>query len=194
MNGNLENKLSIYNIGIFVGSLRKEAFSRKMANAVSAMLPEDFKPAIVEIDRLELYNEDLDVDGQVPECWKTFRAKVRALDAVLFITPEYNRSVTPALKNALDVASRPMGQNAWGGKPGAIISITPGKLGAFGANHHLRQALTFLNVLPMQQPEAYLSEAGAIFDEKGCVCNAHTKDFLKTFVEAYTAWVKKIVK
>jgi chromate reductase len=186
--------MSIYNIGIFVGSLRKEAFSRKLANAVSAIMPEDFKPAIIEIDRLEMFNEDLDVEGKEPECWKNFRAKVRALDAVLFITPEYNRSVTPALKNALDVASRPWGQSVWGGKPGAVISITPGKLGAFGANHHLRQSLTFLNVPMMQQPEAYLSEAGDIFDEKGCVCNPHTKDFLKTFVEAYTAWVKKLIK
>ena len=118
-----------------------------------------------------------------------FRARVRAADGVLFVTPEYNRSVPGALKNALDVASRSYGQSAWNGKPGAVISASPGAIGGFGANHHLRQSLVFLNVPAMQQPEAYIGGADKLFDASGKLANDGTRKFLQQFIEAFANWV-----
>jgi chromate reductase len=116
------------------------------------------------------------------------------LHGFLFVTPEYKRSITAALKNALDIASRPFGQNVWNGKPGAIISVTPGKLGAFGANHHLRQPMVFLNILLLQQPEVYLGNVAKLFNERGEVIDQDTKDFLQTFAGAFARWVRTWAK
>lgn len=127
-------------IGIILGSLRKESFSKKIANNVASLFPEGYEAEIVEIGNLALYNQDFDDENNVPAEYTAFRNKMKEIDAVLFITPEYNRSVPAVLKNALDVGSRPYGASVWDGKPAAIISQSPGSLSAFGANHHLRQS------------------------------------------------------
>ena len=176
-----------YAVAVFVGSLRKDSFSRKVANALIALAPPALKLRIVEIGQLPLYNQDEDVSP--PPAWASFRGSVKAADAVLFVTPEYNRSVPGALKNALDVASRPYGQSAWDGKPGAVISVSPGAMGGFGANHHLRQSLVFVNVLTMQQPEAYIGGAADLFDQDGTMTNEGTRAFLKKILEAFAVWV-----
>ena len=144
----------VYNVAVLVGSLRKDSLNRKVAHALAHLAPPHVKLNIVEIGELALYNEDIDVTP-APAPYTAFRDQVRQADAVLFVTPEYNRSVPGALKNAIDVGSRPYGQSVFSGKPGAVISVSPGAIGGFGANHHLRQSLVFLNVPCMQQPEAY---------------------------------------
>ena len=177
----------VYTIAVLVGSLRKESINRKVALALAELAPANLKLNIVEIGELALYNEDLD-GATPPAAYTTFRQQVAAADGVLFVTPEYNRSVPAALKNAIDVGSRPYGQSAWSGKPGAVISVSPGAIGGFGANHHLRQSLVFLNVPCMQQPEAYLGGAGSAFDESGKL-SEKTKPFLQAFIDAYGHWV-----
>jgi len=130
-----------------------------------------------------------DGNDDPPAAWTAFRRRVRAADAVLFVTPEYNRSVPAPLKNALDVASRPYGQSAWEGKPGAIVSASPGAIGGFGANHHLRQSLVFLNVPAMQQPEAYIGGADKLFDAGGKLADDGTRKFLQGFMHAFAEWI-----
>lgn len=179
----------VYTIAVLVGSLRKESINRKVALALAQLAPANLKLNIVEIGELALYNEDLD-GATPPAAYTTFRQQVAAADGVLFVTPEYNRSVPAALKNAIDVGSRPYGQSAWSGKPGAVISVSPGAIGGFGANHHLRQSLVFLNVPCMQQPEAYLGGAGGAFDESGTLAEK-TKPFLQAFIDAYGRWVEQ---
>ena len=174
-------------IAVLVGSLRKESFNRKMANALAALAPASLKLEIVEIGGLPLYNQDL--DDNPPAAWAEFRNRIAKADGVLFVTPEYNRSIPGVLKNALDVASRPYGKSAWDGKPGAVMSVSPGALGGFGANHHLRQALVFLNVPTLQQPEAYVGNAAGLFDEKGGLANAAIREFATKFIHAYADWV-----
>jgi chromate reductase len=156
------------------------------------LAPAALKTAIVEIGALPLYNQDLDANP--PPEWTAFRQRIAAADAVLFVTPEYNRSVPGVLKNALDVASRPYGKSAWDGKPAAIVSVSPGAIGGFGANHHLRQSLVFLNMPALQQPEAYIGGAGNLFDEKGALTNSGTRDFLGKFMTAFAAWIEKNAK
>jgi Predicted flavoprotein len=176
-------------VAVFVGSLRKGAFSRKTALALAEVAPQSLKLEIVEIGAVSMYNQDDDTDSPPPS-WSALRDRVRRADAVLFVTPEYNRSVPAVLKNAIDVASRPYGKNAWDGKPGAVVSVSPGGLGAFGANHHLRQSMVFLNVPVLQQPEAYLSHAATLFDESGRLVNDKTRTFLTTFMEAFARWIE----
>jgi chromate reductase len=178
------------NVAVIVGSLRKESISRKMAHALAAVAPASLRLQIVEIGQLPLYNQDLE-DADPPAAWVSFRERIKASEAVLFVTPEYNRSVPAALKNALDVGSRPYGKNAWNGKPGAVVSVSPGALGAFGANHHLRQSLVFLNVPTLQQPEAYIGGAAGLFDANNNLSSESTRDFLRKFMEAYSAWIEQ---
>jgi chromate reductase len=177
------------NVAIFVGSLRKESFNRKLAKALIAMAPPSLKLEIVEIGDLPLFNQDFEANP--PEMVTRFKQRVEAADAVLFVTPEYNRSVPGVLKNAIDVGSRPYGKSAWNGKPGAVISLSPGAIGGFGANHHLRQSLVFLNVPTMQQPEAYIGNAAKLFDDQGAVNNDSTRDFLQQFLQAFAQWIEK---
>ncbi|AZD60629.1 Chromate reductase [Pseudomonas chlororaphis subsp. aurantiaca] len=179
---------NVYTIAVLVGSLRKASINRKVALALAELAPANLRLQIVEIGDLPLYNEDIDVDP--PAAYKVFREQVSAADAVLFVTPEYNRSVPAPMKNAIDVGSRPYGKSAWSGKPGAVISASPGAIGGFGANHHLRQSLVFLNVPCMQQPEAYLSGAGSAFDEAGKLSES-LKPFLEKFINAYAQWVEQ---
>lgn len=180
---------SLHNVAVVVGSLRKDSFCRKIALATKKLAPPSLALEIVEIGELPLYNQDL--DEAPPPAWSAFRGRIKAADAVLFVTPEYNRSVPAPLKNAIDVGSRPYGHSAWDGKPGAIISATPGGLGAFGANHHLRQSLVFLNVPTMQQPEAYLSGVGGFFDASGELTSDRTREFLGKFAAAFAAWIEQ---
>lgn len=176
-------------VAVFVGSLRREAFSGKMARVLVGLAPESLRLTIVEIGQLPLYNQDYDDDGNPPAAYTAFRQRIRAADAVLFVTPEHNRSVPAALKNALDVGSRPYGHNAWDGKPAAVVSVSPGAIGGFGANHHLRQSLVFVNVPAMPQPEAYVGHAAGLFDAAGHLTNDGTREFLRTFMAAFAAWV-----
>jgi len=184
----------IKKIAVFVGSLRKESFNRKTAIALTKLAPVSLALELIEIGNLPLYNQDYDDEHNPPEAWTEFRKRVKTFDGFLFVTPEYNRSVPAVLKNALDVGSRPYGQSVWGGKPGAVISVSPGVIGGFGANHHLRQSLVFLDVLPLQQPEAYIGGAAKLFDGDGNVTNEATLKFLQDFMAAFADWVLKILK
>ncbi|MDR2589039.1 MAG: NAD(P)H-dependent oxidoreductase [Spirochaetales bacterium] len=179
--------------GVIAGSARKESYSRKTAVFISSLMPAGFEMKMVNIAHLPLYNQDYDDEGRPPREWADFRREVKSFDAFLFVTPEYNRSFPPVLKNALDIASRPFGENLWSGKPGALVGVSPGKLGGFGANHHLRQVLMFLNIPLMPQPEAYIGGAAALFDEKGDVVSAETKTFLEGFAASCAVWVKRFV-
>ena len=176
-------------VAILVGSLRKEAFSRKLANALIAIGCEPLDFVIVEIGQLPLYNQD-DEDNPPPAIVE-FRQRIAAANAILFVTPEYNRSMPGALKNAIDIGSRPYGKSVWQRMPGAVISVSPGAIGAFGANHHLRQSMVFLDVAMMAQPEAYIGNAKALFDDKGALVSDSTRTFLQKFLQAFAAWAAR---
>lgn len=176
-------------IAVLVGSLREGSFNRKIADEVVKIAPSNLELEILEIGQLAHYNEDLD-HGNPPHEWTQFRSKIKNAKGYLFFTPEYNRGIPSALKNAIDVGSRPYGQNNWAGKPGAVVSVSISALGAFGANHLLRQSMVFVDVLMMQQPEAYIGNAQSLFDEGGNLVES-TKDFLQTFINAYENWTNK---
>lgn len=180
--------MSQHTIAVLVGSLRKDSFTRKVARAVEAHAPA-LQFVHVEIGNLPHYNQDLDPD-HAPAEWTAFRDAVRPVDGLLFATPEYNRSVPGVLKNAIDVGSRPYGKSVFAGKPGAVISVSPGALGAFGANHHLRQSLVFLDVPVLQQPEMYVNNVGKSLDDAGKVVNEDFDKLLARFGAAFTAWVR----
>jgi len=172
------------NIAVLVGSLRKESYSKKIAKVLASLFPEDCNVSFVEIADLPLYNQDYDDEARVPESYTGFRNTMSSIDAVLFVTPEYNRSVPAVLKNALDVGSRPYGKSIWDGKPAAIVSVSPGEIGAFGANHHLRQSLVVLNMPTVQQPEAYIGHVNDILNEDGEVADSGTLKFLHSVADA----------
>ena len=178
-------------IGVLVGSLRKESFCRKVAKALAELTPSGFSLEIIEIGDLAIYNQDFDDEGNPPAAWTALREGAGSYDAFLFVTPEYNRSVPAVLKNALDIGSRPYGKNVWDGKPGAVVSVSPGGLGAFGANHHLRQSLVCLNVPVMQQPEAYVGNVATLFDADGILSNDNSREFLQKFLQAFATWIVK---
>ncbi len=174
-------------IAVLVGSLRKESFNKKVANQLIQLAPDSLELEIVKIGHLPHYNED--IDQNPPKEYVEFREKIKSADGFLFVTPEYNRSVPSALKNAFDVGSRPYGQNVWNGKPGAVVSVSMSAIGGFGANHIVRQSMVFLNVPMMQQPEAYVGSAHTLFDENGNLINENTREFLKNYMNAYAAWI-----
>lgn len=176
-------------IAVLVGSLRKESINRKMANFLISIAPSTLSMAIVEIGHLPLYNQDLDDENKPSTAWIEFRHQVKSCAGVLFVTPEYNRSVPGVLKNAIDVGSRPYGQSVWSKKPGAVISVSPGAIGGFGANHHLRQSLVFLDVPTLQQPESYVGNAAELFTKEGDITNENTKKFLQGFIDSFAQWV-----
>jgi len=173
-----------------VGSLRRQSYSRRLAHGLAAVAPSVMKVDLVPIGGLALYDQDEEADPPAP--WREFRDRVRPADAVLFVTPEYNRSVPGALKNAIDVGSRPYGHSVWSGKPCAVVSCSPGALGAFGANHHLRQSLVFLNMPVMQQPEAYLGGIDKLVDEQGSFANPSTSDFCRGFMSSFERWIHSV--
>ncbi len=176
---------------VLVGSLRKESLTRKIAMAMKKVAPASLSLEIVEIRDLQMYDSDLETDSP-PKEWTTFRERVTRSDAILFATPEYNRSVPGCLKNAVDVGSRPSGHGVFAGKPGAIVSVTPYKLGAFGANHHLRQALVYVDVLTMAQPEAYISLAGELVDAELDFVKEDSEKFFADFLAAFAKWIELV--
>jgi chromate reductase len=175
-------------VAVIVGSLRKDSVSRKVARALEALTP-SLKFTEIEIGNLPLFDQDL--EPTPPAEWTAFREQVKPFDAVLFVTPEFNRSVPGALKNAIDVGSRPYGASVWNGKPGAVISVSPGGVGGFGANHHLRQSLVFLNV-PLLSQEAYIGNAYSLFGETGELINESTAEFLRAYGQAFAQWIDTI--
>lgn len=182
-----------YKIAVIVGSLRKESINRKAAEALVRIAPSNFDFDFIEIGDLPPYNEDVDAAG-APASWRGFRGEVSGADAVLFVTPEYNRSVPGVLKNAIDVGSRPYGESVWAKKPAAVVSVSPGVIGGFGANHHLRQSLVFLDMPVLQQPEAYIGGGFDLFDEQGEFKNDDTRAFFKSIIDAFGQWVERIAQ
>ncbi|HLR67903.1 MAG TPA: NAD(P)H-dependent oxidoreductase [Virgibacillus sp.] len=180
-------------VGIIAGSLRKNSFSKQIGENVADLFPEGYETEFVEIGNLPLFNQDFEGDLGTPEEYTTFRNTIKGLDAVLFITPEYNRSAPGVLKNALDAGSRPYGESVWDGKPAAIISQSPGNLSGFGANHHLRQSLTFLNMPVVQQPEAYIADSASLLGEDGKINNEGTVQFLQSFIDVFVELIKRHV-
>jgi len=178
-------------IAILVGSLRKGSFNRKLAETLVELAPAGLEFQFVEIGDLPLYNPDLD-EGDVPAAWTRLRKDIAASDAVLFVTPEYNRSLPASIKNALDVGSRPYGQSVWNGKPAAVVSGSMGGVGGFGANHALRQSLVFLNMPVLQQPEAYIGGFQNFWGEDGKLVKEDTGKFLKSIIDAFAAWIAKV--
>lgn len=178
---------SPYSVAVIVGSLRKEAFSLKLARALAKVAPPSLEFDIVTLGGLSFYNQDL--EATAPADWVAFRDRIRKADAVLFVTPEYNRSVPGVLKNAIDVGSRPYGKSVFDGKPTGVVSNSPGAIGAFGANHHLRQSLVFLNMPVLQQPEAYIGGIGDAFDENGELSKDSVREFISKYMAAFATWI-----
>jgi chromate reductase len=177
-------------IGYVVGSLRKDSLNRKLATALIKLAPPDFNFKELRIGDLPLYNQD-DDRAQAPEVQR-LKSELRAVDAVMFVTPEYNRSIPGVLKNALDHASRPYGQSAWAGKPAGIIGMSVGAISTAVAQLHLRTILAYLDMPTLGQPEAYLQSKEGLFDDVGNIANVDTKKFLHGWMDKYVAWVKKL--
>src|SRR5512146_1716021 len=180
-----------YKIAILVGSLRKASLNRKVARSICAIRGDNLDCSMIEIGDLPLYNQDL--DGNPPEQWTRFRQQVAAADGILFCSPEYNRGIPGVLKNAIDVGSRPYGQSVFDKKPAAVISVSPGAIGGFGANQHLRQSLVFLDMPTLQQPEAYIGGAGDLFDAQGDITKEATRAFLQKFLAAFATWIERTI-
>jgi chromate reductase len=178
-------------VAVLVGSLRRESFNRKIALTMQDLAAGTLTLELVEIGGLPLYNQD--DEATPPAAWVSFRDAIRRADAVLFVTPEYNRSVPGVLKNAIDVGSRPYGKSVFAKKPAGIVSVSPGAIGAFGANHHLRQSLVFLDMPVMQQPEAYIGGADKLFDANGRLTNEATRVFLAQFLDGFAQWIERHV-
>jgi chromate reductase len=180
-----------HKIAIIVGSLREGSINRKVARSICAIRGDNLDCSMIEIGDLPLYNQDLDVDP--PEQCRRFRQAVGSADGVLFVSPEYNRGIPGALKNAIDVGSRPYGQSVFDKKPAAIVTASPGGIGGFGANHQIRQACVFLNMPVMQQPEAYLGHVtDDSFDQDGCLKDGPLKGLVTTLAHAFHDWVDMI--
>jgi len=184
----LENLMAQYNIAVIVGSLRKDSFNKKLARALEKLFPADFSFTSVRIDDLPLYNQD--DDGNPSAQVTRLKGEITAAQGLLFVTPEYNRSIPGVLKNAIDHASRPYGQNAWDGKPAGVMGASVGPIGTAMAQQHLRNILAYLNVPTLGQPEAFIHNKDGLYDEAGNIGAASLK-FLQGWVDQYVAWVKK---
>ena len=182
--------MSKYQIAVVVGSLRKDSFNRKLADAIVKLAPPEFSFQQVQIGDLPLYNQDDDANQS--ESVKRLKNEINRAQGVLFVTPEYNRSIPGVLKNALDNASRPYGQNAWAGKPAGILGASIGAIGTAMAQQHLRNILAFLDVPTLSQPEAFIHAKDGLFDKAGNI-GADSKQFLQNWMDKYVAWVKKHV-
>jgi len=182
-----------HKIAIIVGSLRKDSVNRKVARTMAAIRDDTLDCTIVEIGDLPLFNQDL--EATPPEAWVKFRDLIRPMDGVLFVTPEYNRGLPGALKNAIDVGSRPYGQSVFAKKPAAVVTASPGGVGGFGANHQLRQCCVFLDMPLMAQPEAYLGHVtDDSFDADGQLKDGPLKDVVTGLAHAFAGWVDLIIK
>ncbi len=180
--------MSEYKIAVIVGSLRKDSFNLKLANAVVKQAPSDFTFKQLQINDLPLYNQDDDANQSA----EVIRLKNEIKDShgLLFVTPEYNRSIPGVLKNALDNASRPYGQNAWAGKPAGILGASIGAIGTAMAQQHLRNVLAFLDVPTLAQPEAFIHAKDGLFDQDGNI-GTESRAFLQNWMDKYVAWIKK---
>lgn len=178
-------------IGVLVGSLRKDSYSRKLAQAITELSPAGLSFEFIETGHLPFYNEDL--EASAPQAWVEFRQKVLACDGLLFVMPEYNRGVPGVLKNAIDVGSRPYGKSVWNGKPSTVVSISQGPLAGFGAHHALRQSLVTLNAPCMAQPEAYIGNVAKVFDGEGKLVDS-TREFFSKFAVAFEHWVNLLAR
>ncbi len=179
------------NIAFIIGSLRKDSNSSRLAKAFASLLPEGYHASFPEIGKLELYNADYDTEGNPPPSYDTFRESLHKADAVAFFTPEYNRSVPGAVKNAIDVGSRPYGKSVWGGKPTLVVSSSNGVLGGFGANHHLRQSMVVLNAPVLAQPEAYIGKAQELVDADGNIVSEDTRKYFQSIVNAFVLHIER---
>ncbi|SOD41910.1 NADPH-dependent FMN reductase [Nitrosovibrio sp. Nv4] len=181
--------MSKYRIAVVVGSLRRDSFNQKLANALIKLAPAEFSFKQAQISDLPLYNQD--DDGNQAESVKRLKGEITGAQGLLFVTPEYNRSMPGVLKNALDHASRPYGQNAWAGKPGGVIGASIGSIGTAIAQQHLRNSLAYLDVPTLGQPEAFIHVKEGLFDEAGGIGNEDSRKFLQNWMDHYVAWVKK---
>jgi len=179
--------MSKYQIAVIVGSLRKDSFNRKLANAIVALAPSEYSFKQVEIGDLPLYNQDDDANQAASV--KRLKADIAAARGLLFVTPEYNRSIPGVLKNALDHASRPYGQSVWAGKPAGVIGISVGATGTALAQQHLRNVLAYLDVPTLGQPEVFLQAKEGLFDDNGNI-GPDSRKFLQGWVDRYVAWIK----
>lgn len=177
-------------VGYVIGSLRKESINRKLATALIKLAPPDFNFRELRIGDLPLYDQDED-RSQAPEVQR-LKSELRTVDAVMFVTPEYNRSIPGVLKNAIDHASRPYGQNAWSGKPAGVIGASIGAISTAVAQLHLRTILAYLDMPTLGQPEAYIQVKDGFFDEAGNIANPETRKFLHGWMDKYVTWVKRL--
>lgn len=177
-----------YRVAVVVGSLRRGSWNRALARAVISLAPADLSFEFAEIGELPLYSQDYDAD--FPEVAKRFKQSIEAADALLFVTPEYNRSIPGVLKNALDWGSRPWGANSWAGKPGAVLGTSPGATGTALSQQHLRNVLAYLDVATLGQPEMFIKHDPTRIDDEGKIVNEDTRKFLQGFVDRYAAWVR----
>lgn len=177
----------MHDVAVVVGSARKGSITRKVSRAMAEVAPQSLRLSEVEITALQMYDQDL--DALPPASWVMFRQRIGRAAAVLFVTPEYNRSIPALLKNAIDVGSRPYGSSVWAGKPAAVVSCSPSAMGGFGANHHLRQSLVYLDMPTMAQPEAYIGHADKLFDANDAIAKASTRDFLVSVMTAFERWI-----
>ena len=182
--------MSQYQIAVFVGSLRQDSIHRKLANAITKLAPADFSFQQIQIGDLPMYNQDEEANPTAAV--QRLKRDIAAAQGLLFLSPEYNRSVSAVLKNAIDTASRPYGQNAWAGKPAGLLSASPGPIGGALAQQHLRNILACLDVHTLAQPEMYLQIKDDFFDEAGNIANPDTRKFLQSWMDRYVNWVKKI--
>lgn len=180
--------MSRYEIAVVVGSLRQDSINLKLATAITKMMPSEFSAKFLQIGDLPLYNQDS--DGKQPQSVQKLKEEIGAAHGLLFVTPEYNRSIPGVLKNALDHGSRPYGQNAWAGKPAGVIGASVGAIGTALAQQHLRNILAYLDVPTLGQPEAFIHVKEGFFDEAGNIGEG-SKKFIQTWVDRYVAWLKK---
>jgi chromate reductase len=180
--------MSKYKIAVIVGSLRKDSFNRSLANAITRLAPSEFYFTQLEIGDLPLYNQD--EEKNPAESVKQFKSEIKAAQGLLFVTPEYNRSIPGVLKNALDQASRPYGQSAWAGKPAGVIGVSVGTIGTALAQQHLRNVLAYLDVPTLGQPEAFIQMKDGLFDELGNI-DEESKAFLQTWMNRFVIWIKQ---
>ncbi|HTH60616.1 MAG TPA: NAD(P)H-dependent oxidoreductase [Paraburkholderia sp.] len=178
-------------IAVVVGSLRKDSFNRQLARAVVSLAPDDFTFDFVDIAGLPLYSQDYDAD--FPEVARQFKHQIETADGLLFVTPEYNRSIPGVLKNAIDWGSRPWGKSAWAGKPGAVLGTSPGATGTALSQQHLRNVLAHLDVALLGQPEVFIKHDATRIGANGEILNDDTRKFLQLFVDRYTAWVRRLL-
>ena len=180
-----------HKVAVLVGSLSKASLNRKMSRALIAVAPPSLELSYVEIGDLPLYTPDFEADP--PAAVRAFREQIaQSRCAAVRDSPSTTARCRACLKNAIDVGSRPYGKSVWGGKPAAVVSVSPGAIGGFGANHHLRQSFVFLDVPAMPAPEAYIGGAAKLFDEQGALTNESTREFITKFMQSFAEWVERI--